>query len=266
MRRTRGGKIRALLRSERTKSFESLLMHRAPFTDNHPLIDAFNAHIADQEFPCVGAKSALARSQIKVVVARAIDSAWNDLPIHAALMAFVADYRREDKLFQSLAVIFEGPGYLDEAAFEAHLWQRIQSVADKDAWLGQDYDHRVSPDPDNPHFSLSFGGEAFFVVGLHPNASRPARRFKAPVMVFNLHDQFERLRAEGRYEKLRASILARDEAVAGSINPMLSRHGDASEARQYSGRVVGTEWRCPFSDARAGNDAAEARSNARNAA
>jgi uncharacterized protein len=233
----------------------SYSMHRPQFLADHPLIDAFHAHIADQDFPCVGAKSALARDQIKVVVARAIDSAWNDLEIHASLMAFVEDYRREDAMFQSLAVIFEGPFDLGERAFEAHLWDRIQSVSDKDAWLGQDYDERVSADPDNPHFSLSFAGEAFFVVGLHPQASRPARRFVAPVMVFNLHDQFERLRAEGRYEKLRAAILHRDEAFAGSVNPMLARHGEISEARQYSGRVVDPTWRCPFTDRRAGNDA-----------
>lgn len=221
------------------------------FTDDHPLVDAFHAHVAEADFPCVGAKSALARNQIKMVVARAIDSAWNDLQIHAALMAFVANYRADDKLFQSLAVIFEEPGGFDEAAFEACLWARVQSIADKDAWLGQDYDTRVSSDPDSPHFSLSFAGEAFFVVGLHRQASRPARRFPVPVMVFNLHDQFERLRADGRYEKLRASILERDEAVAGSVNPMLARHGELSEARQYSGRVVEPFWRCPFSDRRA---------------
>ena len=34
--------------------------------------------------------------------------------------------------------------------------------------------------------------------------------------------------------------------MAGSINPMLARHGDASEARQYSGRAVGGDWVCPF--------------------
>ncbi|AYJ86106.1 YqcI/YcgG family protein [Sphingomonas paeninsulae] len=225
-------------------------MPNSPFTENHMLIDQFHASIADQDFPCVGAKAALARNQIKTVVARSITSGWNDLEMHAALLEFVANYRAEDKLFQSLAVIFEGPDDLDEATFEANMWDRIQSIADKDAWLGQDYDHRVSADPNHPHFSLSFGGEAFFVVGLHPKASRPARRFPVPVMVFNLHDQFERLRAEGRYEKLRGAILDRDMAMAGSINPMLSRHGDLSEARQYSGRVVGTEWRCPFSDPR----------------
>ena len=87
---------------------------------------------------------------------------------------------------------------------------------------------------------------AFFVVGLHPHASRPARRFAYPTMIFNLHDQFETLRAQNRYEKLRASILDRDEKLAGSINPMLARHGSISEARQYSGRAVSDAWACPY--------------------
>ncbi|NHN19387.1 YqcI/YcgG family protein, partial [Bacillus amyloliquefaciens] len=82
----------------------------------------------------------------------------------------------EPGLFRSFAVVFDGPDALDEPAFEAALWQRLQSLSDKDVWRGQSYDARVSADPDDPHFSLSFGGEAFFVVGLHPAASRPARR------------------------------------------------------------------------------------------
>jgi FPC/CPF motif-containing protein YcgG len=140
---------------------------------------------------------------------------------------------------------------LDEAAFEQALWARLQSLADKDAWLGLPYDERVSPDPANPHFSLSFGGEAFFAVGLHPRASRPARRFERPVIVFNLHDQFERLRAEGKYETIRETILERDEQLAGTANPMLARHGESSEAVQYSGREVDEDWQCPFHDPRA---------------
>lgn len=65
-------------------------------------------------------------------------------------------------------------------------------------------------------------------------------------MVFNLHDQFEQLRAAGKYENMREKIMVRDEAVAGSRNPILARHGEASEARQYSGRMVDEGWRCPF--------------------
>jgi hypothetical protein len=90
---------------------------------------------------------------------------------------------------------------------------------------------------------------------LHPGASRPARRFVRPALVFNLHDQFEQLRAQGRYEKLRASIVERDIALAGAPNPMLARHGSISEARQYSGRMVEQDWTCPFSG-RSARDAA----------
>ena len=69
-------------------------------------------------------------------------------------------------------------------------------------------------------------------------------------MVFNLHDQFEKLREGGRYERMRDAILERDRQLAGNINPMLARHGESSEARQYSGRMVGDDWKCPFRDPR----------------
>jgi len=212
----------------------------------HPLAQSFRRFLQDPAFPCVGAKSALSRNAIKIVVARDLTSGWDDLRIYPALLAFVSRYKREPTLFRSFAVVFETPTSLSEADFERHLWARLQSLSDKDAWLGLPYDERVRPHPDDPHFSLSFGGEAFFIVGLHPNASRTARRFEAPTLVFNLHDQFEQLRADGRYGKLRERILERDIRFSGSVNPMLATHGEASEARQYSGRVVDEAWVCPF--------------------
>ena len=180
------------------------------------------------------------------MAARDIRSGWNDLDIHARLLNFVDAYHREPGPFRSFVVLFEQPGELSETAFEGALWDRIQSLADKDAWKGLIPDARVSDDPDNPHFSLSIGGEGFFVVGLHPNANRPARRFSRPVMVFNMHDQFEILRAEGRYQRLRERILERDLALAGTPNPMLQAFGEGSEARQYSGRAVERGWDCPY--------------------
>ncbi|WP_301090898.1 guanitoxin biosynthesis heme-dependent pre-guanitoxin N-hydroxylase GntA [Sphingomonas sp.] len=217
-------------RHEDQDRFERLLQH----------------HVEDRLFPCVGAKAALAKGTLSVLACNRIDSGWDDLRIHDGLLRFASAYREEPALFRSFAVVFNGPEDLDEPAFEQALWDRVQSLSDKDVWRGQEYDHRVSHDPEDPHFSLSFGGEAFFVVGLHPHASRPARRFAKPALVFNLHDQFEILRAEGRYEGMREKILVRDEALAGSRNPMLARHGTASEARQYSGRVVDDAWACPF--------------------
>lgn len=215
-------------------------------TSQAALETMIKSHISDPDFPCVGAKSALAHQTLEVLACRAIDSGWDDVRIHDALLHWVESYRAEPSLFRSFAVVFEGPDYLSEQAFERALWDRVQSLSDKDVWRGQDYDGRVSADPNDPHFSLSFGGEAFFVVGLHPGASRPARRFERPTLVFNLHDQFEVLRAAGKYEGMREKIMVRDERLAGSRNPMLARHGEISEARQYSGRMVDTEWACPF--------------------
>lgn len=206
--------------------------------------------IAEDGFPCVGAKSALARDTLEIVIASRIDSGWDDLSIHERLLDWSKLSREDPEKLRSLAIVFAGPEHLSEDEFEKALWARIQSLADKDHWRGQHYDPDVSPDPSDPHFSLSFGGEAYFVVGLHPNASRPARRFAYPTMIFNLHEQFERLREKGRYERMREAILQRDKALAGSINPMLARHGESSEARQYSGRAVADDWQCPFSDPR----------------
>ena len=212
-----------------------------------PLAHRFRTFITDRTFPCVGAKAALQRDGMRFIVARDFRSAWDDLRILPALLGLAKSYRTEPEMFQSLVVLFEAGAPDDERSFEQGLWSRLQSLSDKDEWLGQRADPRVAHDPEDPHFAMSFGGEAFFVVGLHPRASRPARRFSTPAMVFNLHDQFTTLRAEGRYDKLRASILGRDFAVAGSKNPMLSEHGDVSAARQYSGRAVEEGWRCPFS-------------------
>ena len=138
------------------------------------------AAIADETFPCVGAKSALARGQLKVLVGHSLASAWDDVKIHSELLDWVRAYKANSRGLRSLAVVFEGPLDLTEKEFEALMWDRLQSFADKDEWRGQPYDDAVSADPEDPRFSLSFGGAAFFVVGLHPNASRPARRARAP--------------------------------------------------------------------------------------
>ncbi|MFD0985743.1 guanitoxin biosynthesis heme-dependent pre-guanitoxin N-hydroxylase GntA [Methyloligella solikamskensis] len=215
------------------------------------LPDKFQAFVANPAFPCVGAKAALSRDQMRIFVAGDISSNRDDPSIWRHLRDQVNWYRISPSLFQSCVILFEEPTDLSEEGFEACLWERLRSLSDEDVAHGQRHDARVSADPEDPHFSMSFAGEAFFVVGLHPNASRPARRFEVPGLVFNLHDQFEQLRRHGQYDRLRSSILARDISFSGSRNPMLSRHGEISEARQYSGRAVGPGWQCPLQTRRA---------------
>ena len=217
---------------------------------NSHLPNEFKEFVAESGFPCVGAKSAFARDTVAFYTARDLASAWDDLAIHDRLLDWAYTYREDPSGLRSFIVLFGGPGDLDEAGFERLMWDRIQSLVDKDAWRGQRLKPTVSADPDDPHFSLSIGGEAFFVVGMHPNASRKARQFSRPSLVFNLHDQFERLRKDGDYQRMREVILKRDHEYSGSVNPMLAVHGELSEARQYSGRQVTDDWICPFSDPR----------------
>lgn len=210
------------------------------------LIAEFEAFVRSDDFPCVGAKSALVRDHLTIVVADAIESPTSDLDIYKAVCDFGENLDLDLAVVQSLVILFRQPGDHDEAAYENHLWSRLQCLHNIDVAVGEKWDDTVSADPNAAHFSMCVGGEPYFVVGLHPNASRPARRFSRPAMVFNSHKQFEKLREEGRYQKMQQVIRVRDSAIAGDINPMLDDHGFSSEARQYSGRAVGQDWKCPF--------------------
>jgi hypothetical protein len=205
---------------------------------------AFEAFVEDAAFPCVGAKAAHAQGQMEFIDGGDILQSTADARLTRQWQRFAAR-TAADSLFVTLVALFPRSPPLTEAAFEAALWARLQAIHAIDR-QHFDWDPRVSRDPSSPHFSMSVGGKAFFVVGVHPAASRPARRFQCPALVFNLHSQFERLRADGRYGKLRAAITARDVELAGSQNPMLAVHGASSEALQYSGRRRGADWVCPF--------------------
>ena len=74
----------------------------------------------------------------------------------------------------------------------------------------------------SPRSGLSISGHPFFLIGLHPHATRPARRFSHPVMVFKSHRQFENLGVDGRFEKLQAAKRSRDIELQGSVNPDLA--------------------------------------------
>ena len=209
------------------------------------IADELRNFVADPSFPCVGAKAALKRDQLEVIVAGDIGCPRMDRDITAVLQEFACENQPDQKIFVSQAVIFTNCRMLSETEFEARLWHRLNAIHQIDS---EDFkwDPSVDSDPNSPHFSLSIGGRGFFVVGLHPGSSRQSRRFKYPTMIFNLHSQFERLRAEGRYESIRDTTIARDTSLCGEPNPMLAVHGTGPAAAQYSGRHVDEDWKCPF--------------------
>lgn len=214
-----------------------------PYSDES-LIRHFQQFIAAEAFPCVGAKSALNRGQIVYQIESDLHGGPAAATV-AALQCFSEEYDPDSTLFRSVVVLFRQPGVLTEQAFETLLWHYLQAMHDADA-VHHDWDPQVSKDPESADFSFSVGGRGYYVVGLHPGASRTARRFLRPALVFNLHDQFERLRSDGKYGTIRNTIIERDTRLEGTRNPMLKPFGSSSEARQYSGRAVDEPWTCPF--------------------
>ncbi len=214
-------------------------------TDNKIIKKDFSDFINNKTFPCIGAKTAMAKNQISYMVAGNILCAQHDKEICSFLYSFVDGYRRSDNHFHSAAIIFIGPKTITEAGYENAMWQRLQSISDLDA-LHFAFDKRVSPDINSPLFSFSVKEEALFVVGMHPDSSRAARRFKYPAIVFNPHAQFETLKKTNKYKSLQSVVRKRDIAFSGSINPMLNDHALSPEIAQYSGKNYGNSFTCPL--------------------
>ena len=206
---------------------------------------AYSAFLNTKAFPCIGAKTALAKHQAICMVADHMACPKDDSAILKFLYQFVEDYRQSDQIYHSAAIIFAEPVSLTENVFDELLWRRLQALSNLDAEK-YPYDNRVNADPSSGDFSFSLKEEAFFIIGLHPASSRPSRQFNYPTLVFNPHQQFEKLKQTNKYESMKATVRKRDIAYSGSINPMLNDFGESSEALQYSGRNYDSQWKCPL--------------------
>jgi uncharacterized protein len=215
---------------------------------NDPQILAFDRFVRESAHPCVMARAVLTHEAVTfgryAALGERAAAAAHCRDLYAAL-----DEPRDAASNWSFVALFSARTYRDERSFERALWQHLQRMHEYDA-AEHRWDPTVDSDPQSADFSFSIGGRAWYVIGLHPAASRLARRFESVALVFNPHQQFERLRSQGKYAVVRDKIRERDRAVQGSVNPMLADHGDKSEARQYSGRAVANDWRCPFHAAR----------------
>ena len=202
------------------------------------------AYIQAPDFPCIGARSAVNRKRAKFGEYADLGGGRDIVRLCADLKAFSEEFPDPGNEPVTFVAMFEQP-VASEDDFETLLWRHLRAMHDHDrrtfAW-----DPLVSANPSSEAFSFSIAGRAFFVVGLSPVSSRLSRRAPMPCLVFNFHNQFEALRTSGKYLGMQKAVRQRDAALQGSINPVLARFGEASEARQYAGRAVADDWQCPF--------------------
>jgi FPC/CPF motif-containing protein YcgG len=205
----------------------------------------FQAFVGNESFPCLAGKGTVRRGDYTLGVYGALGSLQAAHPLAGELREFLGQTPSDGAGLRAFVAVFPDRIAADEIAFERRLWRQLQRLHEQDD-IDAPWDPTVSADPDSAQFSFSFASRALFVVGLHPMSSRLSRRFRWPALVFNPRTQFERLRSEGKFERLRTIVRERDVALQGTPNPNLADFGEQSEARQYSGRATEPEWRCPF--------------------
>ncbi|MEX1190704.1 MAG: guanitoxin biosynthesis heme-dependent pre-guanitoxin N-hydroxylase GntA [Brumimicrobium sp.] len=203
----------------------------------------FTDFISNNNHPCLMAQAVFKSQQAVIKEYDKMLSSTTVNGIIKDLKDFLKKYSFEDQEFYSFIAIFSKETIDSEIEFENKLWQLLNClhVMDKEEW-----DPSVSKDPTNKEFSFSINGKAFYIVGMHPNSSRLSRQSPYPAIAFNLHVQFVKLRSDGVFKTVRNKIRERDKELQGNINPMLKDFGTDSEVKQYSGRIVNKNWKCPF--------------------
>ena len=203
----------------------------------------FREFVLEKGYPCLGAKSAFRNSDYYVGQYETLGTLASAQGMVSDLLTFIKDRATMAGDFATFVAVFDDPASTSEEHFESLLWQQLTALhqLDDHPWASS-----AARDPASPDFGFSFGGVAFFIIGLHARSARLARQFSRPALVFNAHSQFDLLRETGKYQKMQQVIRTRDIAKQGSANPMLADFGTSSEARQYSGRAVSSDWQCPF--------------------
>ncbi|AJC65877.1 MULTISPECIES: guanitoxin biosynthesis heme-dependent pre-guanitoxin N-hydroxylase GntA [Dickeya] len=214
-------------------------------TNNPEILNKFLNYIESDTFSCIGAKTAAAMgSLIHRDCCKNNNVSLED--VYGYLRQFISLREQLSKTNSTFVLTFSDKYCSDEAEFEIFLWDTLTKLSKIDMECGFLWSEECSSDPQSPQFSFSLGGEPFFIVGLHPKATRISRRSPYPSIVFNSHRQFHYLKELGTFEKMQKEIRRREMVIQGDLNPNLSNFGEESEARQYAGNITTKEWVCPF--------------------
>ena len=205
----------------------------------------FREFVLDPRFPCLAGKGVVNGRGYRIGTYGVLGSRRSAARLARDLERFLEEERDESRTMRAYAAVFTATPRCNELEFEQRLWEQLVRV-DAAAGAGHPWAPGTSADPDDPAFSFSVAGRALFVIGLHRDSSRLARQFRWPTLIFNPHEQFDRLRESQKFDTLKGHVREREIALQGSLNPNLADFGARSEARQYSGRHTEEEWQCPF--------------------
>ena len=203
------------------------------------------ALVGQKFYPCVAAVQSVAKKDYVVHEAREFGTGVDRDGIRKAICDYLRSWMKTRSTTYTLWLTYPNDQVTTEDEFEQRMWSQLSNFTSLEE-REQDWAPGWSQDPKDPNFTLCIGGQAFFVVGLHPLSSRPARRFPYPAIVLNAFEQFEDLTRQGAYEAMVEKNRQREIRFSGDLNPMVEEHGDKWESIQFSGKTNSSDWKCPF--------------------
>ena len=195
--------------------------------------------LSSPHYPCPGARGAAHNGRIRFGLydcGRDITQASFGR-LKTDFGAFVAELPTPVTEPCSFVASFTLSSLSHEIDFEDWLWGVLYILSDDDHELSMAVDSaRVK------YYEFKSSGREFFVVGMHAHASRYARRFAYPTIVFNPLELFQQIRASGTMESFMSASRTLDTKLQGCPNPNLDLPNEA----QYSGRPVDIGWQRPI--------------------
>jgi uncharacterized protein len=214
--------------------------------------ESLRSFVGRTHYPCIPAQTSLAQGDYLLGIYSGLGTGKFTQELGDDLLHFRETQKKSGSLFTSFIAVFpnlpssfDKQSHQDEEVFEKALWRELSYLSSLPE-AGQNWDPNFSSDPDSKNFCFSFGGDAFFVVGMHPHSSRLSRQFTYPTLIFNLYSQFKELAERGQYQPLIKANRKRDLKFQGSVNPMVEKYADDWEPIQFSGKENSADWKCPF--------------------
>lgn len=190
--------------------------------------------IRKKDYPCLAAIKSVAAGDYEAYSGGRLGKGERSQELAAKLKSFKGRQPESRSIYSTFFCYFDAENF-DEATFEQATWKEL-SLLSAAAGGQAGWDPKFSSDPQDKKFCFSLDGEAFFVVGMHANSSRLARRLSRPVIVFNLYEQFGELDRRGGYLPMVRTKRERDTKFQGNVNSMVERYGGKWEAIQFSER------------------------------
>lgn len=209
--------------------------------------------IMKPNYPCVAAVSSFLKHDFMSGNYKDFGSGQCAAQLASDLLKFKTEQRRLKSPFYSFWAVFENDEVASEDEYEKKMWNELSAVHEfeiKNAGLQSSeqlpWDPKFSRNPKDKNFCFCLGGDAYFVVGMHPQSSRLSRRFPYPVIIFNLYEQFDDLMKKNTFAPMVQLNRQRELKFEGSVNPMVEKHGQSWESIQFSGKNNDDQWGCPF--------------------